>query len=311
MPTRIIPTRWLARPVMAAATTLALAAGTVATVLTGPTAQAASGLSNVVVVTSAPSASNTTSPKTATAICPKFYTVIGAGGDISGGAGKVTLEQVRPDLKTRSVQVTGAETDPIPLKWSVRAKAICAPAPGGLVEKVWYSASTSDDKEQTVRCPAGKTLLGLGYTVLNAGGQVVVTKDAPVDGSGSSPATKVTAAAHEEDGTAANWRLVVTLLCANPIAGQSVISSGEFIGTAMSKSVETASCKLNNEHATGGGFEVAPTTAGADGEFAVTDIGPNVPKLLGLPPPFQYRGTVFKEDATSSDALITIHTLCA
>ncbi len=42
MRTRIIPNRWLARPVMAAATTLALAAGTAATVLTGPAAQAAS-----------------------------------------------------------------------------------------------------------------------------------------------------------------------------------------------------------------------------------------------------------------------------
>lgn len=81
-----------------------------------------------------------------------------------------------------------------------------------------------------------------------------------------------------------------------------VLSNGEFIGTAKSKSVETASCKLNNQHATGGGFEVAPTTAGADGEFAVTSIGPIVP-TLPLPPPFQYRGTVFKEDPTSSDAL--------
>ncbi len=55
---------------------------------------------------------------------------------------------------------------------------------------------------------------------------------------------------------------------------------------------------------------MAPTTAGADGEFAVTSIGPIVP-TLPLPPPFQYRGTVFKEDPTSSDAFITIHTLCA
>src|SRR5215471_18584757 len=138
---RLVPIRWLARPYMAAATTLALAASTVAAVLTGPTAQAASGLANVVVVTSPPSAPNSASPQVATATCPKFYTVIGAGGDISGGAGKVALEQVQPNLKTRSVKVTAAETDPIPLSWSVRAKAICAPAPGGLVEKVWHSAS--------------------------------------------------------------------------------------------------------------------------------------------------------------------------
>jgi hypothetical protein len=307
---RLIPIRWLARPFMAVATTLVLAAGTVATVLTGPAAQATSGLANVVVVTSKPSASNSVSSKVATAICPKFFTVIGAGGDISGGAGKVALEQVLPDLKTRSVKVTAAETDPIPLNWSVRAKAICAPAPGGLVEKVWHSASTSDDKEQTVRCPAGKTLLGFGYAVLNAGGQVVVTKDAPVDGSGFSPATKVTVGAHEEDGTTANWRLVATLLCANPIANQMVISSGEFIGTARAKSVETFICQ-NGQHATGGGFEVGPTTAGADGEFAVTSIGPVVPTFPMLPPPFKFRGTVYKEDSTSSDAQIFVHTLCA
>jgi hypothetical protein len=68
---------------------------------------------------------------------------------------------------------------------------------------------------------------------------VVVTKDAPLDGSANSPATKLTVGAHEEDGTAANWRLVATLLCANPIANQMVLSSGEFIGTARAKSVKT------------------------------------------------------------------------
>lgn len=310
MPTRIIPTRWLTRLFMAVATTLALAAGTVATVLTGPAAQATTALANVVVVTSPPSGPDSVSPKVATATCPKFYTVIGAGGDISGGAGKVALEQVQPNLKTRSVKVTAAETDPIPLNWSVRAKAICAPVPSGLVEKVWHSAITSDDKEQTVRCPTGKTLLGFGYAVLNGGGQVVVTKDAPLDGSANSPATKVTVAAHEEDGTAANWRLVVTLLCANPIANQIVLSSSDFIGSARAKSVVTFGCQ-NGQHATGGGFEVLPTTAGADGEFAVTSIIPVVPTLPVLPPPFKFRGTVYKEDPTSSDAQIFVHTLCA
>jgi hypothetical protein len=311
MRTRIIPNRWLARPVMAAATTLALAAGTAATVLTGPAAHAATGLSNVVVVQSAPSASNSTSPKVATAICPRSYSVIGVGGAISGGAGKVALEQVLPDLNTRSVQVTGAETDPTPRNWSVRAKAICAPRPGGLVEKVWQSASTSDDKEQTVNCPAGKTLLGIGYAVLNGGGQVVVTEALPVDGGTFSPATKVTAAAHEQDGTTADWRLVVRLLCANPIANQMVISATESIGTAKSKSVETGSCTLNNQHATGGGFDVESNPAGLDGEFAVTSFGPVMLKFPVLPPPFRFRGTVYKEDGTSSDAGITIQTLCA
>src|ERR1051326_4803304 len=102
--------------------------------------------------------------------------------------------------------------------------------------------------------PVGKTLLGFGYAVLDAGGQVVVTKDAPVDGSANSPATKVTVGAHEEDGTAANWRLVVALLCANPIANQIVLSNSDFIGTARAKSVETPECQ-NGQHATGGGFE--------------------------------------------------------
>jgi len=294
---------------MAAATTLALAAGTAVTVLAGPAAQASSGLSNVVVVTSAPSGPDSVSPKAATATCPKFFTVIGAGGDISGGAGKVALEQVQPDLRTRSVQVTAAETDRNPLNWSVRARAICAPVPGGLVEKVWHSAITSADKEQTVRCPAGKTLLGFGYAVLNGNGQVVVTKDAPLDGSLNSPATKLTVGAHEEDGTAAKWRLVITLLCANPIANQLVSSNSDFIGTARAKSVETADC-LNGQHATGGGFEVLPTTAGADGDFAVTSIAPVVP-ALPAPSPLKFRGTVYKEDPTSSDAQIFVHTLCA
>jgi hypothetical protein len=310
MRTRTIPIRRLPRTVIAAATTLALAAGTAATVLTGPAAQASSGLSGVIVVTSTPTGPDSVSPKVATAICPKFFSVIGAGGDISGGAGKVALEEVRPALRSHSVQVTAAETDSIPLNWSVRARAICAPTPGGLVEKVWHSASTSVDKEQTVRCPAGKTLLGFGYAILNANGQVVVTKDAPPDGSGSSPATKVTVGAHEEDGTAANWRLAITLLCANPIANQMVISNSDFIGSARAKSVETLGC-LGGQHATGGGFEVFPTIAGADGDFAVTSIGPAVPTLPVMPPPFKFRSTVYKEDPTSSDAQIFVHTLCA
>jgi hypothetical protein len=59
-----------------------------------------------------------------------------------------------------------------------------------------------------------------------------------------------------------------------------------------------------------GGFEVAPTTAGADSDFAVTSIFPIVP-ATPLPSPFQFRTTVYKEDPTSSDALIYAHVLCA
>jgi len=74
--------------------------------------------------------------------------------------------------------------------------------------------------------------------------------------------------------------------------------------------VVTLGC-LNGQHATGGGFEVLPTTVGADGDFAATSIGPVVPTLPVLPPPFKFRGTVYKEDPTSSDAQIFVHTLCA
>src|SRR5439155_6184875 len=83
--------------------------------------------------------------KTATVTCPAGTTVVGQGGDIFTGGGKVALEQLLSDVSAGTVQVTAKETDAKAGDWSVTARSVCAPAPAGLVRVGVTTVSNSSN----------------------------------------------------------------------------------------------------------------------------------------------------------------------
>jgi hypothetical protein len=91
------------------------------TVFASPASAAVPGLQ----IVTAQSASNSVSPKSATATCPANKRVIGAGAEINGGLGDVVIDDLRPGPTT--VVATGDEVGSgITGNWQVRAYAICA-----------------------------------------------------------------------------------------------------------------------------------------------------------------------------------------
>ena len=78
------------------------------------------------------SASNSVSPKDATATCPTGKRVVGTGFDIDGAGGAIAIDEVRPVVGEQAVQATAYEIRPgsagagTDNNWRVTAIAICA-----------------------------------------------------------------------------------------------------------------------------------------------------------------------------------------
>jgi hypothetical protein len=190
--------------------------------LAGPAAPAAAsvpGIENLVHSTLA-----TSSDKTATITCPDGKKVIDAGGYIQGGGGKVIMDDVFPDPNLNFVNVTGLETDSYGGSWSAVASVTCADPPPGLE---WIEAQTASNssttKTLTVACSPGKTVLGNGYTITGGDGEAWVDEAVPNGGPGVA-ATQVSLIGVEGDDFSGDWTLSGFLMCANPLAGQQVLS---------------------------------------------------------------------------------------
>jgi hypothetical protein len=70
-----------------------------------------------------------TGPKTATVSCPVGKKVVGAGGDITGGRGRVVMDDITPDATLTNVRVSAHNGQAGPIgDWFLRAYAICASA---------------------------------------------------------------------------------------------------------------------------------------------------------------------------------------
>jgi hypothetical protein len=170
-------------------------------------------------VTSEPSSSN----KFATARCPHDRKLINAGGYITGGGGKVAMDDKFPDPDLNYVNVLGLETDDYEPDWKVTAVATCAyPLPG--LEWKWNESSftSANPKEATRGCTAGKTMLGTGATIRGGAGEVFVDEITSNGGPGQA-ATYATVRAVEGDDYLGDWSVNVFVICADPLSGQQVL----------------------------------------------------------------------------------------
>lgn len=218
-----------------------LAAGTGA--VAGAPAQAVPGLSTHTVVTTASSAA----VKSIYASCPAGKRVIGGGGIVDGADGKAWITSEYPVALAGGdrFEVAAVETDDgYAGNWWLRAFAICAdPVPGLQIVSATRPASSLSSQSYSAACPSGKRMIGAGGRVNNPAGQVALqTVSTTVPAADQA----LVAAREDGDGYAGTWSVTAYAVCANPVAGFSIVS-GTSAWDPTDVKIATATCPAGSQ----------------------------------------------------------------
>jgi hypothetical protein len=154
------------------------------------------------------------SGKNVTAPCPAGKRVVGAGGELTNGAGQVVLDDVAPNAALTGVTATGVEDENgYASNWTVTAYAVCANPPPGLELVTAFGDPESDFSASVpATCPSGKNLIGTGAEISGGGGQVVLDDIRP-----NAALTRVTVSGLEDEtGLASDWTVFAHAVCASP-----------------------------------------------------------------------------------------------
>ena len=178
--------------------------------------------------------------KSITVPCPAGTKVVGAGADVTPGAGDVLIQAIRPNATLTSVTVAAREDeDGTAANWYVAAYATCAPPPAGLERVAATSAASSAAKPVVATCPSGKSLLGGAAELGNAYGQVLLDGIVP-----NLANRNVTVdALEDETGTAGSWTITAYAICSSPVTGLVRVSATSPVDSTGSR-VVTAPCPV-------------------------------------------------------------------
>lgn len=237
-------------------------AGGVVLAATGAAVTAAAGPAQAAVIVNATAAAAGQVSQSSVAACPAGQFLTGAGGQIVGGTGDVTLTDVIPDLAAQTVTVWGhSNPGAAPPAYSVVAQAICVPgaAPANYQLVTAVSANNPNPiKSQPAACPAGTAVMGLGAQLAGASGQVFYQQIQP---NAALAGGTVTAAA--SGGFAGNWQVTTHLICATPPAGiaAALVTATGPNNNASPKSQASPACP-GNALTTGVGGQISNTAAG-------------------------------------------------
>ncbi|WP_155336934.1 hypothetical protein [Acrocarpospora corrugata] len=210
----------------------------------------------------ADSSENDSRDKGVEVACPSGKRVIGTGADISGGVGgSVIIDQVIPTVDT--VSAYGVETpDGTEAPWTIRVWAVCASPHGTTYTRSQSTTSHPNPKFLALSCHPGDWLLGSGYQLEGARGNVSVTELVPTL-TGVSVDTK-----ENHRGYAADYYLRVFAICAEDApAGLQVVSEESEESSEDKGSV--AFCP-SGKQALSAGFSIP----GAAGETVLTNFIP-------------------------------------
>ncbi|MFI7706128.1 hypothetical protein [Nonomuraea sp. NPDC049480] len=236
--------------------------------LTGTASAAVPGLE----VVSLTSASNSGFSKSVVASCPSGKNLLGTGGSVNSGLGKVVMDRIVPDSALTQVTVSARETEVgLSTNWSVTAYAICAAPVAGLqLATTSLSADSTAKKNLTGLCPAGLNMTGIGGAVGGGGGQVLLETVAP-----HITNTAGTVSASEDvTGYSGNWSLTAYAICAFPLPGHEVVVTHSPDTATITKD-STATCTGGKRPiGLGGAVAVPPPTLGAEGKVVLTHIMP-------------------------------------
>ncbi|MCG8921862.1 hypothetical protein [Lentzea sp. CC55] len=161
-------------------------------------------------------------PKSATATCPAGMVVTGGGFSTATGVGN-DGSVVMDELLMRDTSVSGTayeDADGTSKNWGVTVFAVCAnPLPGYEI-KLGRSAVIGSEHEKTAvaTCSPGKSVMGGGFALTGATGDVVVDELLP----GTS--TVSTKAFEGKNGTTKNWFLDAYAVCAFQPTGWQIVN---------------------------------------------------------------------------------------
>jgi hypothetical protein len=161
-------------------------------------------------VVPAQSPTDSLNTKSVTAECPTSKRLIGTGAELTGGLGRVVIDDIRPNSLLTRVTATGFEDRRgNPDNWSVTAYAICADPLPGLEFVRGTSPSNTLAKFVHASCPAGKVLVGDGAEITGGLGRVSLSDMSP-----DNDLQSAGVAALPRDPTG-NWSIDAYAICAS------------------------------------------------------------------------------------------------
>jgi hypothetical protein len=168
---------------------------------------------------SAAGTSNSNDFRSVSATCSAGEGLIGTGFALNGATGEAVVDDFRPNGGTATAPTSNTvgayEAEAFAGNWSLTTYAVCADTLPGLVRRSDTTVSNSNDFNSiTVSCLAGTVLVGTGYEINGATGEVVVDDFRPNGGTATAP-TAVTVGAYEAEPLVGNWTLTAYAICAN------------------------------------------------------------------------------------------------
>lgn len=187
-----------------------------------------------VVGVSATSPTDSSDVKSVTAYCPAGTRILG-GGAVLGGNIDVHITGMMPDAIANSWTAYASEHGPGNWPWYVRASAICAPEPAGLVYVADFTGGDSaGSKSDVAFCPPGRKALGVGGRVTGADSRKLFLTYVKPTGTGNGAEV---GGVEMTGGYAGDWWLHTWAICATQPAGWEVRATpnpdGERYATLM------------------------------------------------------------------------------
>ncbi|MFI9174819.1 hypothetical protein [Streptomyces lincolnensis] len=202
---------------------------------------------------------DSTSSRSVSAPCPSGKVVLAGGARIVGGGQRVLLRGTHPSVSSSrhtwsaSAQEVSGGTR---ARWYVRAYAVCAAKPAGLVHRQASSKLDSGSpKSAATRCRAGTRLIGLGARVVGADHRVGVNSVTASRGLTSSSAR-----AGEAVSTPLRWAVISYSVCAKPLQQVLRESAWKSVTGAAQSQTAFARCPLGSR-AYGTGVQISGTVS--------------------------------------------------
>lgn len=158
-------------------------------------------------------ASNSTSPKAATATCPAGKKLIGTGARLIGDAGQVLLDDIVPSAGLTSTSVVAYEDQTgYAGNWQLWAYGVCAnPLANQSLQTADTLPANSSDDAVGAACPGGTRLHGLGGAITGATGRALFGGLYP----DAALTTSVAVTIEQNGGYTGNWYTRVYAICAS------------------------------------------------------------------------------------------------
>jgi hypothetical protein len=153
--------------------------------------------------------------RTALVSCPVGKALIGAGASLSNGFGQISVAELY--VADDFAQATAVDDeDGYSGSWSVTAYAICAdPLPGLQITFDQTTFTSSSSKEANAGCPAGKRLLGAGWSVFGGSEtSQLLAIFVNVFGHTTPPSVR-TVGTVDANGFSGGWWIKAQAICAN------------------------------------------------------------------------------------------------